>query len=101
MSGEAPEEAVAQAVAKDPEAGDESMKELSKDSSATGTTVYPMREVSVGPLKFNWLVSILSLGVLWGITIFCMVSPDASTVLGRWYGTTIRLFTWFYNLGKI
>lgn len=100
MSGEAPEEAVAQAVAKDPEAGDESMKELSKDSSATGTTVYPMREVSVGPLKFNWLVSILSLGVLWGITIFCMVSPDASTVLGRWYGTTIRLFTWFYILGN-
>lgn len=100
MSGETPEEAVAQAVAQDPEAGEEPVKELSKDSSATGTTVYPMREVSVGPLKFNWLVSILGLGVLWGIAIFCMASPDASTVLGRWYGTTIQLFTWFYILGN-
>ena len=101
MSGESPEEAVAQAVAQDPEAGEEPVKELSKNSSVTGTTVYPMREISIGPLKFNWLVSILGLGVLWGIAIFCMASPDASTVLARWYGTTIRLFTWFYILGKI
>lgn len=68
---------------------------------------FPMRETSLSlpgfkeDLHFNWLVSILGLGVLWGVTIFCMVSPDAAKVeLAKWYDTTILYFTWFYILGN-
>lgn len=67
---------------------------------------YPMREIAVSlpffkeDLRFNWLVSFLGLSVLWGISIFCMVSPDAKATLNSWYDTTILYFTWFYILGN-
>ena len=61
---------------------------------------FPMREITWGPLRFNWLVSISGLGVLWGVAIFCMVSTDANAELGKWYDTVIVYFTWFYILGK-
>ena len=55
---------------------------------------FPMREITIGPLRFNWLVSLLGLGVLWGVAFFCIASPDASATLGKWYSTTIQYFTW-------
>lgn len=61
---------------------------------------FPMREITIGPLRFNWLVSLLGLGVLWGVAFFCIASPDASATLGKWYSTTIQYFTWFYVLGN-
>lgn len=128
MAGEDPVVAegigVEEPLEKDPEAvvhkestGEDFADNDPKMKSANGEVVelvededvkakFPIREVSVSlpffkdDLKFNWLVSILGLGVLWGIAIFCMSSPDASTVLGEWYTTTIELFTWFYILGK-
>lgn len=128
MAGEDPVAAegigVEEPLEKDPEAvvhkestGEDFADNDPKIKSADGEVVelvededvkakFPIREVSVSlpffkdDLKFNWLVSILGLGVLWGIAIFCMTSPDASTVLGEWYTTTIELFTWFYILGN-
>ncbi|KAL7551145.1 hypothetical protein ACHAWF_014345 [Thalassiosira exigua] len=52
-------------------------------------------------LRFNWLVSLVGLGVLWGLSIFCMTSPDeAKANLSEWYDTTILYFTWFYIVGS-
>jgi len=71
-----------------------------------GVKKFPTREMTVSlpffkeDLRFNWLVSLLGLGVLWGIAIFCMTSPDANVTLQEWYGTTIQYFTWFYILGN-
>mmetsp|Transcript_5028 Transcript_5028/g.10975 ORF Transcript_5028/g.10975 Transcript_5028/m.10975 type:complete len:833 (+) Transcript_5028:111-2609(+) len=80
---------------------DEDPKSLKEnDGEETATKVFPMREVCVGPLRFNWLVSILGLGVLWGVSIYCMTNPEASAELGKWYDTTILYFTWFYILGN-
>ena len=62
---------------------------------------FPIRETVIGPIKFNWLVSMIGVVVLWGIAIFCMTSENAGAVLDKWYDTTIRYFTWFYIVGKI
>ena len=67
---------------------------------------FPMRETTLslpfikGELRFNWLVSIIGLGVLWGVSIFCMTNPNAKTELSKWYDSVILYFTWFYVLGK-
>lgn len=66
----------------------------------------PIREMTLklpflkDELRFNWLTSILGLGILWGIAIFCMTSPDAKATLDEWYTTTIQYFTWFYIFGN-
>jgi len=62
--------------------------------------VFPIRETTLGPLNFNWFVSIIGLGVLWGLTIFCVTSENAGTELNRWYADTIKYFTWFYIVGN-
>jgi hypothetical protein len=62
---------------------------------------FPIRETVLGPIKFNWLVSMIGLVVLWGFAIFCMTSKNAGAVLGKWYDATILYFTWFYIVGKI
>lgn len=115
------EVAVAEAVVQDPEAANEPPEEffdgkpektlddsddIVADPEEEEVARYPMREVTIklpffkDPLKFNWLVSVGGIGVLWGVAIFCMTSPDASTVLKEWYDTTIQYFTWFYMLGN-
>ena len=62
--------------------------------------VFPIRETTLGPLKFNWLVSIIGLGVLWGLSIFCMTAEGAGAELNRWYSNTVKYFTWFYIVGN-
>lgn len=62
---------------------------------------FPMRETTIGPLKFNYLVSFIGFFVLWGISIYCIVVGEpAGAVLRRWYDTTILYFTWFYIAGN-
>lgn len=51
---------------------------------------FPIREISVGPLRFNWCVSVIGLVVLWGVAIFCMTSETAKDELQKWYDTTVR-----------
>ena len=115
------EAVVAEAVVQDPEAASEPPEEffdgkpektlddsddIVADPEEEEVARYPMREVTIklpffkDPLKFNWLVSVGGIGVLWGVAIFCMTSPDASTVLKEWYSITIQYFTWFYMLGN-
>lgn len=69
-------------------------------SSASMKRVFPIRETTLGPLKFNWLVSIIGLGVLWGLSIFCMTAEGAGAQLNRWYANTVKYFTWFYIVGN-
>mmetsp|Transcript_31557 Transcript_31557/g.54899 ORF Transcript_31557/g.54899 Transcript_31557/m.54899 type:complete len:663 (-) Transcript_31557:779-2767(-) len=120
MTGEYPEVAVEEPHDKEPEAEDAEIAEESLDDDAdddpksqkvdpveqTARKTYPMREVSLSlpflkeDLRFNWLVSILGLAFLWGLSIFCMTHPDAKAILSGWYDTTIQYFTWFYVLGN-
>lgn len=83
-----------------------SLKEV-EDEDLVEKKKFPMRETTLSlpffkqELYFNWLVSILGLGVLWGVAIFCMSSPEtARAELSKWYNTTIVYFTWFYILGN-
>jgi len=73
-----------------------------QDDAAVTTSKrkFPLRETTIGPLKFNWLVSVIGIGVLWGIAIFCMSSENAGAELRRWYDTTILYFSWFYIVGN-
>lgn len=72
----------------------------------TAKKSFPIRETTLslpfmkGELRFNWLVSTIGLGVLWGVAIFCMTHPEAKTELTKWYDTVIQYFTWFYILGN-
>lgn len=117
MSGEDPE-AVA-AAKDDPQAPlyvKESTDEFADDpklglgkESAVDEPIqkdYPIRETTLSlpgfkdDLRFNWLVSIIGLGVLWSVAAFCMINPEAANVLQKWYDTTILYFTWFYIVGN-
>jgi len=62
---------------------------------------YPLRETVMGPLAFNGLVTFSSLALLWGISIYCMTSPEAAMeTLSKWYSDCIIYFTWFYIVGN-
>mmetsp|Transcript_5612 Transcript_5612/g.13001 ORF Transcript_5612/g.13001 Transcript_5612/m.13001 type:complete len:820 (+) Transcript_5612:244-2703(+) len=75
--------------------------ELGKTNSQSQLEKYPVRETVCGQLRFNWLVTFSSLALLWGISIYCMTSPEAAMVtLGEWYSDCILYFTWFYILGN-
>lgn len=55
---------------------------------------YPLRETVMGPLAFNGLVTFSSLALLWGISIYCMTSPEAAMeTLSKWYYDCIIYFT--------
>jgi choline-glycine betaine transporter len=83
---------------------------LKKDSNTKATETmnedikdYPMREVSFPfPLgehnvAFNPLTSFLGFAALWGLAIWCMVSPDdASAALKNAKSQSSYFFTWFF-----
>lgn len=74
---------------------------ISMSEDCTTKRTFPMRETTIGPLKFNYLVSFIGSFVLWGISIYCIVVGEpAGEVLRRWYDTTILYFTWFYIAGN-
>jgi len=115
--GEDPEAVVEVPPDKEPDAKEANVvEELSDDFAEKAEPVhveqtvesksFPIRETTVSlpffkeDLRFNWLVSLFGLGVLWGVAIFCMTTPNANAILQEWYGTTIKYFTWFYILGN-
>jgi choline-glycine betaine transporter len=89
-------------------------EDLKKDSNykATETTNddikdYPMREFSFQfPLghynvSFNPLTSFLGIAVLWGISIWCMLSPDDALIaLKNAKSQTTYFFTWFFIVSR-
>lgn len=83
---------------------DEEVNDIPQDTMSDDCTTkraFPMRETTIGPLNFNYLVSFIGFFVLWGISIYCIVvGEEAGAVLRRWYDTTILYFTWFYIVGN-
>lgn len=73
----------------------------SSGESKGGTVKTPMRALTY-PLPFadlhvNPVTSIFAIVVLWGMAIWCMVSPDeAKVTLGEWQSAVTNHFTWFY-----
>jgi len=75
--------------------------ELGKMDSQSQLEKYPVRETVWGPFRFNWLVTFSSLALLWGVSIYCMSSPEAAmATLSEWYSECILYFTWFYIVGN-
>jgi choline-glycine betaine transporter len=77
-------------AADEEKAGDDEMKD------------FPMRELSfkiplIGTLRFNPLVSMIGIVLLWGLAGYCIGAPDhASDTLGSWFSDVQQYFTWFY-----
>mmetsp|Transcript_26375 Transcript_26375/g.37012 ORF Transcript_26375/g.37012 Transcript_26375/m.37012 type:complete len:800 (-) Transcript_26375:209-2608(-) len=66
---------------------------------------FPMRETKFPLLNqevsFNAVTSFIGFFALWGIAIYCMVSPDeAKAKLGDWKTEVSLNFTWFYILAN-
>lgn len=66
---------------------------------------FPMRETKFPLLNqevsFNAVTSFIGFFALWGIAIYCMVSPDeAKAKLGDWKTEVSLYFTWFYILAN-
>ena len=66
-------------------------------------TVYPMREFVFHlccferPLRFNPLTSAIGVGLLWGISLWCIVDPTGSLAeVLLWRSKSTEYFTWFY-----
>ena len=66
-------------------------------------SAYPMREVVFHlccferPLRFNPLTSAIGVGLLWGISLWCIVDPTGSLAeVLLWRSKTTEYFTWFY-----
>jgi Cys-rich protein (TIGR01571 family) len=52
-------------------------------------------------LRFNPLTSILSLAVLWGLSIYCMVAPDsAKSALSDSFTNVTEHFTWLFIIAN-
>eukprot|EP00979_Chaetoceros_neogracilis_P008315 scaffold1853_cov287-Chaetoceros_neogracile.AAC.17 len=78
--------------------------------------VFPIREVVVplpsffscgnnddghNELRFNPLTSILSLAVLWGLSIYCMARPEiAKSTLSDWLTDVTEHFTWLFIIAN-
>jgi choline-glycine betaine transporter len=103
------------AKALDSEQSSEEEDELLKKDAITKATEttnedikrFPLREVSFPfPLgehnvAFNPLTSFLGIAALWGMAIWCMVSPDdALETLGNAKSQTTYFFTWFFIVSR-
>jgi hypothetical protein len=78
----------------DPESGDVKKVDDIDDDDDAGL---PLREISIGPLSFNPVVSVVGLVPLWGLAGYCMSQPDAAkALLDTWFANVIDAFTWFY-----
>jgi choline-glycine betaine transporter len=80
-------------------------KGITKATETTNEDIkdYPMREVSFPfpfgehNVAFNPLTSFLGIAALWGLAIWCMVSPDdALEALENAKSQTTYFFTWFF-----
>jgi len=66
---------------------------------AKGAGQGPMgtHKISIGPMFFNLPVTLLASGLLWGLAIYCMISPDdAKETLSGWQSSVTGFFTWAY-----
>jgi len=68
---------------------------------------FPMRAMTIdlpyngGQLYFNHATSLIGIGLLWGLAIWCMVDPVGSRdELIRWRQQSALYFTWFYILTR-
>jgi choline-glycine betaine transporter len=63
----------------------------------TEDTENTLREVTLGPLRFNPVVSFFAMVLIWGIAIYCMADEkDASETLGKTMEFVADEFTWLY-----
>jgi hypothetical protein len=105
---EEPTVAVAAAPAPPADSGEEEDDSLDKEKDSLKKTAhqspaltFPMREVvfSLGDseIRFNPFASLFAIVFLWGISIWCMLSPEvAADTLVEWRGIITNMFTWFY-----
>ncbi len=80
---------------------DKEKNSLKKPPHQSPALTFPMRYVVIpignSEIRFNPFASIFAIIFLWGISIWCMVSPEAaSDTLNEWRGILTELFTWFY-----
>lgn len=64
---------------------------------------FPMRAMTIdlpfngGQLYFNHATSLIGIGLLWGLAIWCILDPEGSRAeLIRWRQQSSLYFTWFY-----
>jgi hypothetical protein len=91
----------ADAGEKEDDSLDKEKDSFKKPPHQSPALTFPMREVVIpigkSEIRFNPFASIFAIIFLWGISIWCMVSPEAAAdTLGEWRGILTELFTWFY-----